>query len=169
MKWIIFISLFVIAGSAAGQVYRYVDDEGNVIYSDTPPESAKQAKPLELPEDISQKARKEAQQELERLLQETNASAGQPTAPEQPAQDQQKPEKTQMSGADKARVEELQTRVTNILGSVGNSKNWRNRLLSTEAELKSIYKKYNLEYQSRMPKVGRRDPALQDESAGSDN
>jgi len=52
--------LFFLADTALSQVYKYVDKNGNVIYSDTPPEEQKDLPPAQLPDLIIQPAVKVA-------------------------------------------------------------------------------------------------------------
>lgn len=49
-------TLCFLADDALSQVYKYVDKNGNVIYSDTPPEEQKDLAPAELPDLIIQPA-----------------------------------------------------------------------------------------------------------------
>jgi hypothetical protein len=51
------LSLLIFCSDAAiSQVYKYIDESGNVIYSDTPPEEQKDLAPAELPDLIIQPA-----------------------------------------------------------------------------------------------------------------
>lgn len=53
-------ALLFLADDALSQVYKYIDKNGNVIYSDTPPEEQKDLAPAELPDLIIQPAVKVA-------------------------------------------------------------------------------------------------------------
>ena len=51
------LSLLIFCSDAAiSQVYKYIDESGNLIYSDTPPEEQKDLAPAELPDLIIQPA-----------------------------------------------------------------------------------------------------------------
>lgn len=50
----VFICLLIISPSLLGQVYKYIDENGNLVYSDTPPPNKQDMQPAELPDIIVQ-------------------------------------------------------------------------------------------------------------------
>ncbi len=70
MKYVALLALAFVATAAAvePQIYKWVDEEGNVHYSDCPPPPSCSPEELRLPEGPSQDDIAKAQQELEQLL-----------------------------------------------------------------------------------------------------
>ena len=74
----LFILIFCVAASSshAGEIYKYVDENGNVSYSETPPADSENVQSLESEPDVSEDAltaARERQQKLKAYLDESQA------------------------------------------------------------------------------------------------
>ncbi|MCU0937517.1 MAG: DUF4124 domain-containing protein [Gammaproteobacteria bacterium] len=96
------------AVSAAGQVYRWVDADGTVQYSERPPVGVR-AEPIPL--HYAPASRDQAADELKRLR-ERSGLGGAPAAPPAPAQGQPSPE--QRAEQDRQRAENCRTAQENL-------------------------------------------------------
>ena len=74
----LFILIFCVVASSsyAGEIYKYVDENGNVSYSETPPADSENVQSMETEPDVSEDAltaARERQQKLKAYLDEAQA------------------------------------------------------------------------------------------------
>jgi len=97
-------------GSAAAQkVYRSVDPQGNVIYSDAPPSDAAQTQRIELPPGPTEEQVKQAQQLTREIQESADKMAGEREAREKIAAEKRREEQERQQAAEQdARLARLE-------------------------------------------------------------
>lgn len=100
------------ASTDAQQVYRSVDPQGNIIYSDTPPADAAQTQSIELPPGPTEEQVKQAQQLTREIQESADKMAGEREAREKIAAEKRREEQERQRAAEQdarlARLEAMQ-------------------------------------------------------------
>ena len=81
MHRFVYVSIFLATISWAGTVYKSVDENGNVIYSEQPPAGSEASETLNMPPEPSEEEVEEARErdkKLQQYLEDTNTSDAQP-------------------------------------------------------------------------------------------
>jgi len=93
----------------AQQVYRSVDPQGNIIYSDAPPADAAQTQSIDLPPGPTEEQVKQAQQRTREIQESADKMAGEREAREKIAADKRREEQEHKRAADQdARLARLE-------------------------------------------------------------
>lgn len=109
-SWLVLTGVHV--GADAQQVYRSVDPQGNVIYSDEPPADAAQTQSIELPPGPTEEQVKQAQQRTREIQESADKMAGEREQREKIAAEKRREEEQRQQAAEQearlARLEALQ-------------------------------------------------------------
>lgn len=134
------ISLLLVGADASAQVYRSVDEQGNVTYSNEPPADAREVEPVEIKPGPSKAQQREAERRT-RELENAAGGAGRDSAPGQTKKQRVQEAKAQLQAAERKLEEAKQVGPGDRQGTAGGGSrftdSYRKRVSEAEANVET--------------------------------